>query len=271
MPAPLKPVVMGFFCSAFDCRISSLVLGTRTLVRFWECWMADTGPPTRGPFAKDVVLTLGFHASSILESGGSRAHQKQVEGEVAEDRNEKEDTRLGIKAVDVIIPVQDLRRFVKAGRTLEKQERISKSCRKRRLDKAGSPLSEDQETRKRRRLAGGKDEEGWTWRRARTGNAEDDRQAEGEVVDQPFTDALAHYLDHHLALDMFHPTVRVLRIACGGFVASEGRIKIFGGSLAGSEDISEIDGGMPTAHRRAAWGLFEGLAARAWGRRVARA
>lgn len=41
-----------------------------------------------------------------------------------------------------------------------------------------------------------------------------------------FSDKLAAYVDKHLALDMKHPDVRVVRIACGGFTLGEGKVKI---------------------------------------------
>ena len=43
----------------------------------------------------------------------------------------------------------------------------------------------------------------------------------------PFAEALRAYLDRHLALDLFHPGVRVLKIAGDGFSLAEGRVKLF--------------------------------------------
>ena len=51
----------------------------------------------------------------------------------------------------------------------------------------------------------------------------------------PFTAGLARYLQHHLALDMHHGAVQVVRISCGGFVLSEGRLKLFKPSAGGSD------------------------------------
>lgn len=46
------------------------------------------------------------------------------------------------------------------------------------------------------------------------------------AVDSPFYDALAAYVKGHLALDMRHDGVKVVRIACGAFViGGEGKIK----------------------------------------------
>ena len=39
-------------------------------------------------------------------------------------------------------------------------------------------------------------------------------------------EALAHHLDHHMALNLFHPGVRVTQVSCGGFVLSQSRIKV---------------------------------------------
>ncbi|KAI1860920.1 uncharacterized protein JN550_011235 [Neoarthrinium moseri] len=64
---------------------------------------------------------------------------------------------------------------------------------------------------------------------------------------QPFTDALADYLRHHLALDTRHAAVRVLRIACDGFVLSEGRVRLSQGGDA-------------------AWNLLDGLVQKAKGK-----
>ncbi|KAI1267023.1 hypothetical protein F5Y18DRAFT_381245 [Xylariaceae sp. FL1019] len=59
-------------------------------------------------------------------------------------------------------------------------------------------------------LASHNKEEGWTWQ-----------------TPQPFTEALATYLSHHLALNIFHPSVRVLRVTCDAFALSDGRVKLF--------------------------------------------
>ncbi|KAI0016821.1 kinetochore complex Sim4 subunit Fta1-domain-containing protein [Xylariomycetidae sp. FL0641] len=88
-----------------------------------------------------------------------------------------------------------------------------------------------------------KEEEGWHWLPA---------------TPQPFTDALARYLAHHLALDLFHAGVRVQRVACAGFVLGETRVKVFGpGSGSGSGS-----GGA------AVWALLRGLTRKARGQAV---
>lgn len=55
----------------------------------------------------------------------------------------------------------------------------------------------------------------------------------------PFTRALALYLEHHIALDIFHPGVAVIKIACAGFVLSENRVKIFAGAMTGAHGEGE--------------------------------
>ncbi len=110
MPAPLKAVMADFLANAFDCRISNLKIKTGDIVRSWEGWVRDAGLAARGPLAKDVVLTLGFH----LPQQGTAA------GADAKDESGKDE--LGIKAIDIIIPNQDLGRFLRAGQTGEGSE-----------------------------------------------------------------------------------------------------------------------------------------------------
>ncbi|TPX16797.1 uncharacterized protein E0L32_012371 [Thyridium curvatum] len=72
--------------------------------------------------------------------------------------------------------------------------------------------------------------------------------------DEPFTAALAAYVKHHIALDIWHPAVHIARVACGGFVLSEGRIKIF---LPDERDQSD------SARREGVRRLVDKLVARA--------
>ncbi|KAL8381973.1 hypothetical protein RB595_005978 [Gaeumannomyces hyphopodioides] len=64
---------------------------------------------------------------------------------------------------------------------------------------------------------------------------EEEESAQDARTPGPFTAALGRYLRHHLALDMHHGAVQVVRISCGAFVLSEGRLKLFRPS-AGGED-----------------------------------
>lgn len=244
MPAPLRSVIIDFVGRTFDCRISSLSLGTRSLVGALERWLGDSRIPTRGPFAKDVMLTLGFHAPTVTQ------HQRQKQGVAAQaDRADEEEAdgskvpeiTMGLKSIEVVIPNSDLRRFVRAASNLE----------------AGLHAEEDTPDMlghaKRRRLGGDKDEESWTWRRSKKFDS-----ASEDIQPQPFTEALAQYIRKHLALDMFHPAVRVTKIACGGFALSEGRVKIFGAVPSG-----EQGDGLSDPEQRAVWAVLEGLLERA--------
>ncbi|KAK5652389.1 hypothetical protein OQA88_10581 [Cercophora sp. LCS_1] len=233
MPAPLKAVVCGFLEATFDCRISPLRLGTRSLVRSWEAWIRTAGLPTRGATAKDFVVTLGFYIPP-----------KEVDGE---ESDEEEIRQLGLKSVDLFIPVGELRKFVGAA-----DATVVKEHKRKTVDTA----SED-DPKKRRKLAGRLQEEGWEWRMA---DAEDD-----PLVDQPFTEALACYVDQHLGLRLFHPGTRIIRIACGGFVMSEGRLKLFAPA-----DLGEgMDGDVSSTGQRAAiFELLQGLVQKAQGRDV---
>ncbi|KAL0944947.1 siroheme synthase [Colletotrichum truncatum] len=192
MPTPLKSIIVDFLSSTFDCRINPMRLGTKSLTAAWEKWIQDAGLPSKGPLAKDMVLTLGFYVPPT---------------EAGDGEDEQAPERLGIKSIDIIFPADELRRFTKEGRVLA-NGRTGKR-------KAPTQGYED-DARKRKKLAGGKSDEGWAWREDR-----------GTKQQQPFLNAVGAYLDEHLALDLFHPGVRVTKIACGGFVLSEGRIKVF--------------------------------------------
>lgn len=241
MPPPLRAVICAFLSRTFDCRISSLGLGTRSLVGALEGWLSES--KALGGLVKDVVVTLGFYGPTVT------AHQtmtKQVDTDAKSDdpadgdEGEGESKKaVGIKAIDIIIPYAELRKFVRAGRAYE-------AAWKRSNDE--DPL----DSRKRRHLAGNKDEEGWAWRQR-------------EQQPQPFMESLAQYVRSHLALDLFHPAVRIVKIACGGFVMSEGRIKIFG--VPPSRGGEDEDGGLSQG-QRAVWAIYERLSERAMVRPV---
>ncbi|ROV90670.1 hypothetical protein VPNG_10104 [Cytospora leucostoma] len=257
MPAPLKAVIVDFLGRTFDCRISSLRLGTRSMINALEKWIGDSGAPTGGQLARDVVLTLGFYGPTVIRHPGLQteaAGERQPggdEGETVKAQN----TPVGLKAIDVVIPNTDMKRFLRVGRVLEAEEDSASGRaqgeRKRRPD----AMQRDEYTlAKRRRLGGDKDEESWTWRRWSAKN----KQEPETVRPQPFIEALAEYVQAHLALDMFHPAVRIIKAACGGFALSEARVKIFG-----AQPPSAGDAGLSDTKQRAAWGVFEGLVERA--------
>lgn len=257
MPAPLKTVIIDFLGRTFDCRVSSLSLGTRSMIHTLERWIGDSGAPTSGQLARDVVLTLGFYGPTVTRHPGL---QTEAAGERQPGGDEDETLRaqvtpVGLKAVDVVIPNTDIRRFLRAGRLLEAEEDSASGRaqgeRKRRPD---AIQRDDYTLAKRRRLGGDKDEESWTWRRWPAIN----KQEPETVRPQPFIEALAEYVQAHLALDMFHPAVRIVKAACGGFALSEARVKIFG-----AQPPSAGDGGLSDTKQRATWGVFEGLVERA--------
>lgn len=250
MPAPLRGVLCGFISRTFDCRISALSLGTKSLVGALEGWLSESRVPTVGSFAKDVVVTLGFYAPTVTAHQAKQQKETGVTDSADEDvadstRTTADPAAVGIKAIDIIIPNADLRRFVRAGRAQEAAAAATRNAQDR-------PLHEEnpygaRKRRRRRRLGGDKDEEAWTWRHP-------------AIRPQPFTEALARYVREHLALDMFHPAVRVTKIACGGFVLSEGRVKIFG--IPPSTE-GEDGNGLAENGQRAVWTVFEGLGERA--------
>ncbi|KAF4975933.1 hypothetical protein FZEAL_7350 [Fusarium zealandicum] len=187
MPVQLKTVVGDWLSATFDCRVSRVTLGTKTILGVWETWVASTGVHERGA---DFTVTLAFNAP--LSAGDSSAP-------LASDQPRDEDaTTLGLRSVDITISAQDLRRFVVVGQTIMHSEKT--------LWKG--------DARERRKLAGGNTDDGWAW-----------RTNEG-VSTSPFTEALGRYLDQHLALNLFHPSVHVTQISCAGFVLGQGRLKI---------------------------------------------
>ncbi|KAI2602168.1 kinetochore complex Sim4 subunit Fta1-domain-containing protein [Hypoxylon sp. NC1633] len=260
MPAPLKSVLVDFLSNAFDCRISPLALGTRSLVGSWESWLSDS----RQPLSKDVLFTLGFHIEPPEPKSPGVEHGDEPDEKTGEaDQNEKsEPFYLGLKSIDVAIPAREVRRFLRIGKVLDSDPNSDSDPTITRKRKAGAAttLSDSQKNRRRRRLAGGRDEEGWAWRN-QNHNLHDEVNAEDpEPANQPFTEALATYLWHHMGLDMFHPGVRVQRVACDAFALSEGRLKVFPPSR-GSYSYNE-------EAQAAVWKLMKGLVRRAQGRMV---
>ncbi|KAK3389743.1 kinetochore complex Sim4 subunit Fta1-domain-containing protein [Podospora didyma] len=242
MPAPLKAVVSEFLAKSFDCRVSTLRMGTRSLVRSWETWIRSAGLPSRGPLAKDMVLGLGFYLPPSEAKDASASQDKE------ENDDAPVDHPLGLKSIDFIIPAAELRRFVDAGSNL-----VGENKRKKKAD--GPVLGWDGDIKKRRKLAGRLYEEGWEWRKI------SDEDPVDEKHQQPFTEALGRYVHQHLALDLFHPGVRITKIACGGFVMSEGRVKVFAAIDLG-DATSGAEGSGP-GQRAAVWELLRDLVGKA--------
>ncbi|KAG8673367.1 hypothetical protein FPOAC2_06811 [Fusarium poae] len=187
MPQQLKSVLADWLAASFDCRVSRVALGTKTIIGVWESWIASNGIDDQG---SDLTVTLAFNAPLSDNTSPTTIPTDQ-------SHNEKIATS-GLRSIDITISAQDLQRFVRAG---EKHNAIGKATWK-------------GDARGRRRLAGGNVDDGWAWREKTSPET------------SPFTDALSNYLHHHLALKLFHPGVRVTQIACSGFVLSQGRVKI---------------------------------------------
>lgn len=204
-----------------------------------------------------VIVTLGF---SVDEPDRPADLKKRASGSgrtAYGDGSDAAGTKLGLKAVDVAVPLLDIQRFVDAGRLQH--------------DSGGSPLLSSSWTgdaRTRRRLAGGRAEEGWGWLHA---DAASHRTAGNVDHPAPFIAALARYLSHHLALDLFHPSVRITKIASAGFTLAEGgRVRIAEPPTPVGEG-RHADGGLVEGgtHHQAVWDLLAGLSTRATGRLVA--
>ncbi|KAL6860713.1 hypothetical protein ACO1O0_004747 [Amphichorda felina] len=190
MPLPLKHVIGEWLSTTFDCRVSKLALGTKTIVNVWEDWIRTVGIRSKGA---DFVVTLAFNAPLPDPS-------VEVNPDAdAEDNGEE--SKSGLRSLDITIQPQDLRRFVRAGKGLARRPR-------------STGASWESDVRERRRLAGGNSDDGWAWLSA------------ADAASQPFMDALARYLDHHLALNVFHPSVRVVQVSCGGYILASSRLKI---------------------------------------------
>ncbi|KAK0736312.1 centromere subunit L [Apiosordaria backusii] len=198
MPPPLKSVVADFLSAEFDCKISPSRIGTRTLAGGLERWVGTLGRNKREQ-KKDLLVVLGFNVLSMLPK--KKVDDAQEAGEEKEEGKEKQ----GLNTVDVIIPWNDLLKFARIGRMIEQDEI------ERRYEDGGVGYGREfRETRQA--LAGKLREEGWEWR------------DEGQ---QPFTEALSEYLKKIMALKLFHPAVRIVKVACSGFVMAEGKFKIF--------------------------------------------
>ncbi|KAM4063988.1 kinetochore complex sim4 subunit fta1 domain-containing protein [Hirsutella rhossiliensis] len=171
MPHGLKTVIGEWLSTMFDCRVSKLTLGTKTLINVWEGWISSAGIPSKG---SDFVMTLAFNAPA---------------------------TEPGLRTLEIAISPSDLGRFLRAGQA-DGSRQVTVTA----------PWEHD--PRERRRLAGGNADDGWAWRHGR------------EQPKHPFTEALARYVDHHLAMNLFHPSVRVVQISCGAFVLAQSRLKV---------------------------------------------
>ncbi|EMT66051.1 kinetochore complex Sim4 subunit Fta1-domain-containing protein [Fusarium oxysporum II5] len=187
MPQQLKTVVANWLAASFDCRVSRITMGTKTILGVWESWIVNEGLNDRGI---DFTITLAFNVSLQTSEDPTAIDKTQTQEETKPNP--------GLRSVDITISAQDLRRFVRAG------------------EKSHIPVdaSWQGDARERRRLAGGNTDDGWAWR------------TNGPSEASPFTEALGLYLHHHLALNLFHPGVHVTQISCAGFVLGQSRLKI---------------------------------------------
>ncbi|RFU74330.1 siroheme synthase [Trichoderma arundinaceum] len=201
MPQPLKAVIGEWLSTTFDCRVTKLNLGTRTLVSVLEGWIQESGLPRAD---SDLVLTLAFNAPltdkgrvAVLSSGGG----------LDDEDEDDEPTEPGLRSMEISVSASDLRRFLRAGKALQKSKRTVANT-------ASNTASWEHDDRERRRLAGPHMDDGWDWLKNKEGPP------------YPLMEALANHLNHHMALNLFHPGVRVTQVSCGGFVLSQSRIKI---------------------------------------------
>ncbi|KAF5016934.1 hypothetical protein F66182_11227 [Fusarium sp. NRRL 66182] len=217
MPQQLKSIVADWLAASFDCRVSRVALGTKTILGVWESWVANNGLDDRG---SDFTVTLAFNAPLPVNDGATAIGNEQSQGE--------QTLAPGLRSIEITISSQDLRRFVRAG---EKSH-------------APEDASWKGDARERRRLAGGNTDDGWAWRTKETSRS------------SPFTEALGSYLHHHLALNLFHPSVRVTQISCAGFVLGQGRVKIL------------MPGEVSQSLSRAAWAFVAQLGQRVRGEQL---
>ncbi|KAI1078012.1 kinetochore complex Sim4 subunit Fta1-domain-containing protein [Whalleya microplaca] len=275
MPVPLRSVLVDFLCSTFDVRISALSLGTQTLVRSWEGWLADSDPASR-PSGKDVSLTLGFHIEPP-GAKGPRADAKAADGADG-DAVPQEPAQPGLKTIEITIPSEEIRRFLHTGAQLTLDDIANPPStsnsrkRKRKADPIAFNITEPYQRTRLRHRANPHSEEGWAWLLSspsptptptpQTRHTTDQQQQQDRLQrEAPFTAALATYLRAHLALNLLHPGVRITRVACEGFVASEaGRVRVHAPvpttADAGSEAVWRFVGGL--AGRARGWELGAG-------------
>ncbi|RDA85430.1 hypothetical protein CP532_1532 [Ophiocordyceps camponoti-leonardi (nom. inval.)] len=226
MPQSLRAVICEWLSTTFDCRVRRLSLGTRTLVSVMEDWFDVAGVPSKGT---DLVLTLGFNVPFVPPPAEEADAYADADADDAiildEDQVAAEP---GLRVLEVTIASSDLGRFWRYGKAHGAYKRAKAS-------------RWQQDASERRRLAGGNVDDGWGW-----------RQEDEKGPTHALTEALARYLDHHLAFDLFHPGVRVVQISCGAFILAQSRLKLVkvgGGEV--SEDVV-----------RAAWMFVTQLGAR---------
>ena len=128
------------------------------------------------------------------------------------DEEGAEEAQPGLQTIEVGVLPGDLRMFLRQGESL--------------TDSGQGVSPREIDARERWKLSGGNSDNGWAWLQGI------------DKKTQPFTEALAAYLKSHLALDLFHPSVRVTQISCDGFVLAESQLKIMSRSDM-TQDLSQ--------------------------------
>ena len=188
MPLALKSIIINFLSDTFDCYVNPIKLSGMDIIRNWELWARETGVPTTGPLAKDTVLTLSFCLAKLK----GLAHLEDTE--IGVDL-----TASPVAAVEATSTLNSASLGIKTIDIFIPNEDLHGFIAVGRQDKALT----------------------------RTGLEESGGPSSLDIDSMPFSYALACYVKHHLALDMAHPAVTIVRIACGGFVLAESRLKLF--------------------------------------------
>ncbi|PHH92453.1 hypothetical protein CDD83_7306 [Cordyceps sp. RAO-2017] len=102
MPQALKAVICDWLSTTFDCRVSKIMLGTKTLISVWESWISAAGIPSKGP---DFILTITFNAPVPCRSFAVPDAGPNLD-EVDEP---------GLRSLEITIASSDLGRFLHAG------------------------------------------------------------------------------------------------------------------------------------------------------------
>ena len=194
MPLPLQKVVGEWISSTFDSHVSKVTTGTRTIVGVWEGWLRSMGPLSQ---RSDISLSLMFNVP--LSAASEETSENTNTEDTAKDP-------AGLRSIEITIAAGDIARFVRAGEAIDPVAQQARSITE----------THKLDPRERRRLAGGNAADGWAWR----------TETDSDTPEQPFTEALAVYLKQHLALDLFHPSVRISQVVCDDFVLASSRLKL---------------------------------------------
>ncbi|EPE03810.1 siroheme synthase [Ophiostoma piceae UAMH 11346] len=219
MPLALKSIITNFLSDTFDCRVNPISLSGIDIIRSWELWARETGVPTTGQLAKDTVLTLSF----CLAKAKGPPHLEDTE--VGVDLSASP-----VAAAEVTSTPNSASLGIKTIDIFIPNEDLRGFIAVGRQHKA----------------------------RAQAGLEEPGRPNRLDIDSMPFSYAVACYVKHHLALDMANPAVTIVRIACGGFVLAESRLKLLSTPDSNRDLVS-------ARHRTTVSQLLGGLVLRAAG------